>query len=76
MVWLKAPIMPLTNRPLSSTSILDFGIDRGDPEAFQSQIARQIRDLVLHGRLKPRVRLPSSRALAEQLGVAFIAALH
>ena len=70
MVWLKAPIMPLTNRPLSSTSILDFGIDRGDPEAFQSQIARQIRDLVLHGRLKPRVRLPSSRALAEQLGVA------
>ena len=36
----------------------------------RQQIARQIRELVLNGRLKPRAKLPSTRALAEQLDVA------
>ncbi len=62
--------MPAQTRPLQSTSTLDFGVDRNDLEPIQQQIARQIRELVLGGRLKPRSRLPSSRALAEQLGVA------
>ena len=66
----ESPIMPPKNRPLNTASILDFGIDRSDAEAIQSQIAKQIRELVLLGRLKPSSRLPSSRALAEQLGVA------
>ncbi len=66
----ESPIMLPKNRPLSTVSILDFGIDRSDAEAIQSQIAKQIRELVLQGRLKPSSRLPSSRALAEQLGVA------
>jgi GntR family transcriptional regulator/MocR family aminotransferase len=57
-------------RPVSSASTLDLGIDRTDLEPLQAQIARQIRDMVLHGRLKPEARVPSSRALAEELGVA------
>jgi GntR family transcriptional regulator / MocR family aminotransferase len=57
-------------RPPVSISTLDLGIDRRDSEPLQAQIARQIRDMVLHGRLKPDVRLPSSRTLADELGVA------
>lgn len=62
--------MSPSTRPPHSASILDFGVDRSDTEPIQSQIARQIRELVLGGRLKPRTRLPSTRALAEQLRVA------
>ncbi len=57
-------------RPLASTSTLDLGIDRNDREPIQAQIARQIRELVLAGRLKPQAKIPSSRVLAEQLAVA------
>lgn len=59
-----------SSRPVQSTSTLDLGIDRADAEPIQDQIARQIRELVLGGRLKPNARLPSTRGLAEQLGVA------
>ncbi len=62
--------MPATSRPVNSASTFDLGIDRGDAEPIQQQISRQIRELVLGGRLKPKAKLPSSRALAEQLGVA------
>jgi GntR family transcriptional regulator / MocR family aminotransferase len=57
-------------RPVTPPSLLDIGIDRRDTQAIQAQIAHQIRDMVLQGRLKPQSRLPSSRALAEDLGVA------
>src|SRR6266700_2571727 len=58
------------NRPLLGTSASEIGIDRGDREPIQSQIARQIRALVLSGRLKPHSKLPSTRALSEELAVA------
>ncbi|MGH6853936.1 MAG: PLP-dependent aminotransferase family protein [Aestuariivirga sp.] len=58
------------NRPLLGTSASEIGIDRNDREPIQSQIARQIRVLVLNGRLKPQAKLPSTRALAEELEVA------
>ncbi len=58
------------NRPLLGTSVSEVGIDRADREPIQSQIARQIRALVLHGRLRPQSKLPSTRALAEELQVA------
>ncbi len=57
-------------RPVSSTSTLDLGIDRRDKEPIQAQIARQIRELVLAGRLRPNSKIPSSRLLAEDLNVA------
>lgn len=62
--------MPVSARPLSSASTLSLGVDRKDIEPLQSQIARQIRELVLGGRLKPRARLPSTRVLAGELQVA------
>jgi GntR family transcriptional regulator/MocR family aminotransferase len=57
-------------RPLSGAASSEIGIDRDDREPIQSQIARQVRALVLDGRLKPQTRLPSTRALAEELNVA------
>jgi GntR family transcriptional regulator / MocR family aminotransferase len=58
------------NRPLLGTSASEIGIDRDDREPIQSQIARQVRTLVLTGRLKPQTKLPSTRALSEELSVA------
>ncbi len=58
------------NRPVESASTLDIGVDRSDREPIQAQIARQIRELVLSGRLKPQTKMPSSRAMSEELGVA------
>ena len=58
------------NRPLLGTSASEIGIDRGDAEPIQQQLARQIRNLVLSGRLKPQAKLPSTRALAEELSIA------
>ena len=52
------------SRPLLGTSASEIGIDRDDREPIQSQIARQIRALVLSGRLKPQTKLPSTRALS------------
>ncbi len=58
------------NRPLLGTSASEIGIDRYDAEPIQQQLARQIRNLVLSGRLKPQAKLPSTRALAEELAIA------
>ncbi|MDE2445108.1 MAG: PLP-dependent aminotransferase family protein [Alphaproteobacteria bacterium] len=58
------------SRPLTTASVVDFGVDRTDAEPIHVQIARQLRELVLSGRLKPEVKLPSTRALAQDLKVA------
>ena len=58
------------SRPLLGTSASEIGIDRDDREPIQAQIARQLRSLVLSGRLKPQTKLPSTRALSEELNVA------
>ena len=58
------------NRPLLTPATSEIGIDRADSEAIQSQIARQIREFVLTGRLRPQAKLPSTRSMAEDLKVA------
>jgi len=58
------------NRPLFTPAISEIGIDRSDHEPIQSQIARQIREFVLAGRLRPQAKLPSTRELSEELRVA------
>jgi GntR family transcriptional regulator/MocR family aminotransferase len=58
------------SRPLFSAAILELGIDRRDKAHLQAQLARQLRSLVLMGRLKPQAKLPSSRALSSELGIA------
>ncbi len=45
-------------------------LDRRARESLSSQLERQLRDAVRAGRLRPGASLPSTRALAEQLGVS------
>lgn len=70
MVWLKDPDQTRMSRPLSGISTSEIGVDREDRLPIQQQIAKQIRALVLSGRLLPRARLPSTRVLSEELQVA------
>ena len=70
MVCRKGPTCAAMNRPLTRKAAIELGIDRQDAEPMQSQIARQIRELVLNGRLRPQSKLPSTRSLADELGVA------
>ncbi|MGI9481618.1 MAG: PLP-dependent aminotransferase family protein [Hyphomicrobiales bacterium] len=56
--------------PSPDTALLDVTIDvSGNTPAYQ-QIYEQIRRLILVGRLAPGLRLPSSRAFAEVLGLS------
>ena len=48
----------------------DGAVDRSRPEPLGVQLSGQVRDLVLAGTLGPGDRLPSTRALAAELGVA------
>ncbi len=56
-------------RRVSTAPLLGIGLDRGAPEPLQRQIYDQIRAAILSGRLPPQSPLPSSRALAAELGV-------
>lgn len=50
--------------------MLPLRLDRSSPEPLTAQVAGRIRDLVARGTLARGDRLPSSRALAAELGVA------
>jgi len=45
-------------------------LDRSRPASLTSQIAEQLRDAILQGRIAPGARMPSSRKLAEQIDVS------
>lgn len=45
-------------------------LDRAAPETLSSQLERRLREAVRNGRLTPGSSLPSTRALASQLGVS------
>jgi len=45
-------------------------VDRGVDELLHRQVYRELVQLILSGRLRPGARLPSSRVLADELGVA------
>ncbi|WP_110181820.1 PLP-dependent aminotransferase family protein [Nocardioides solisilvae] len=49
---------------------LALTLDRDDPRPLGTQLADQVRRLVVAGRLAPGTRLPSTRALAADLGVS------
>jgi len=49
---------------------LSLVTDRGDPGPLTSQIAGQLRDALADGRLATGERLPSTRMLADLLGVS------
>ncbi len=50
--------------------VLPLRIDRADPRPLATQIADQVRELALTGHLADGARLPSTRRLAGDLGVA------
>ncbi|HEX4447600.1 MAG TPA: aminotransferase class I/II-fold pyridoxal phosphate-dependent enzyme, partial [Polyangiaceae bacterium] len=45
-------------------------LDRSSTQPLANQLADQLRDAITHGRIPAGARLPSSRALADQLGLA------
>lgn len=52
------------------TATLTLALDPGDPEPGYMQIYGQVRELILAGRIAPGSRLPSTRALAAEIGVS------
>lgn len=50
--------------------LLMIPVDRDAPEALHKQVCESLRSSILEGRLSPGARLPSSRALAGDLGVS------
>ncbi|MGI9413479.1 MAG: PLP-dependent aminotransferase family protein, partial [Hyphomicrobiales bacterium] len=53
-----------------NATLVSVALDPKAAGALYVQLFEQARDLILEGRLKPRQRLPSSRALARDLGVS------
>ncbi|MFD3585934.1 GntR family transcriptional regulator [Streptomyces sp. NPDC058683] len=49
---------------------LNGDLERNSGQPLHIQLYRRLREAILDGRLKPGTRLPASRALQEQLGVA------
>ncbi|HYM30384.1 MAG TPA: PLP-dependent aminotransferase family protein [Candidatus Cybelea sp.] len=60
---------PLT-RQRTEVSLLALHLDAAAPEPLHRQLYAGVRELVLTGRLGRGARLPSSRALADELGVS------
>ncbi|MDR3511158.1 MAG: PLP-dependent aminotransferase family protein [Caulobacteraceae bacterium] len=61
-----------TRRPqaAATTALLAVVVDRAAPETLGRQLYLRIRELILAGRLAAGERLPSTRRLAEDLGVS------
>jgi len=62
--------MAARRRPDVDAATLTVAVDRGGPDPAYMQLYGQVRDLILAGRLAPGARLPSSRALAAEIGVS------
>jgi GntR family transcriptional regulator/MocR family aminotransferase len=62
--------MALSNGPVGAGPELLLRLNREDPVALHEQIERSLRDDIRAGRLAAGSRLPSSRALATELGVS------
>ena len=56
--------------PRSDAAVLALSLDRRLSEPLAVQLVRQLRELILAGRIGRGARLPSSRALAGELGVS------
>ena len=55
---------------MGSLADIPIRLERGSEQSLPRQIAAQIRRAILDGRLPPGSRLPSTRALAQALGVS------
>lgn len=62
--------MPSRSARTDKSPLLPVAINRDDDTPLHRQVFDQMRDAILSGRLTPGWRLPSSRALSEELGVS------
>ncbi len=53
-----------------NATLVSVALDAAQAPPLYVQLFEQVRDLILSGRLKPRQRLPSTRALAKDLNVS------
>jgi len=58
------------SRRSASAPPIPVHVERGVDEPLHRQVYRELVQLILSGRLRPGARLPSSRMLADELGVA------
>jgi GntR family transcriptional regulator/MocR family aminotransferase len=61
---------PLSPGKRHGAAIATLGLDRHGDAPMHAQLARQIRQLILAGRLKHGSRMPATRALSLELGVS------
>src|SRR5689334_10908957 len=61
-------MVPIILMPIATLNMVR--VDRRQKAPLQSQLYRQIRELIVSGQLKAGVRLPSTRDLVGQLGVS------
>ena len=59
-----------SRRPAACAPVVPVHIERDGDELLHRQVYRELVQLIRSGCLRPAVRLPSSRVLAEELGVA------
>src|SRR5260221_2377373 len=57
-------------RRIQSVASLAISLDRGSSHSLHRQIYRQLREIILAGRVLAGARLPSTRALTKELGVS------
>lgn len=72
MVYTKEPVPPKPTVPVMprKTAPLGLALDAASAVPLHRQIGRQIRAAILERRLAPGLKLPSSRQMAVELGVA------
>jgi GntR family transcriptional regulator/MocR family aminotransferase len=61
---------PLSTAGTTDAAALALSVDRRSAEPIGAQIGRQLRQMILSGRMPRGAQLPSSRALADDLGVS------
>ena len=61
---------PLSNAVNTDAATLALSVDRRGAEPIAAQLGRQLRQMILSGRMARRARLPSCRALADDLGIS------
>src|SRR5262249_10407768 len=71
----KEPISLNMTRPVGKITVAHaaataLSLDRASPLALHAQLALQLRQMILCARIRPGMRLPSSRSLAEDLSVS------
>lgn len=67
---------PLARPFAADAAALALSIDRQRKEQLAVQLSRQLREMILSGRMPRLARLPSSRALAVDLGISRATVVH